>query len=79
MEQVHWAHRGPQCVDGIAAYSDLGLRYGSLPNRPLPDKSLPPQPVDATPSRPLISQYFPLGINLYGGIQSEPIQGFCFV
>jgi hypothetical protein len=42
-------------------------------------EGLPVQPVDATPSRALIWQYFPSGINLYGGIQSEPIQGFCFV
>jgi hypothetical protein len=50
----------------------LGKRANSL-------KVVPVQPVDATPSRPLIWQYFPLGINLYGGIQSEPNQGFCFV
>jgi hypothetical protein len=42
-------------------------------------EAVPVQPVDATPSRVLTWRYFPSGMNLYGGIQSEPIQGFCFV
>jgi hypothetical protein len=37
---------------------------------------VPAQPVDATPSDQLIRQCFPKRIDLYGGTQSEPTQGF---
>jgi hypothetical protein len=37
--------------------------------------ALPAQPIDATPSNPLIGQHFPLRIGPYGKTQSEPKQG----
>jgi len=39
-------------------------------------EEVPVQPVDATPSNQLPPQYFPWRINLRGGPQSEPNQGF---
>jgi hypothetical protein len=68
---------------GVLAVLDRWKLFRNLKTRPptlyFPScrVSLPAQPVDATPSSPLIWQYFPSRIDLHGGIQSEAIQGFC--
>jgi len=48
----------------------------NLGNLQVSYKRVPAQPVNATPYNQLPLQYFPSRINLYGGPQSKPNQGF---